>query len=351
MTDERRRLQPLRLDPPQQAAPVPGASAVPANDQRDIRAEIGPAQRAAGPSPGARRGRSGTLVAVILMLVGALAVGGAVIAWLVLRPDVPPTPSVAPSTRATPPPGTPATQIAPAAVGHTPAGAPRPPIEVVLFDPDRQHTRLLRRSSPSEDSRLLHMLFRSYLTDRKKCSDGAPSLSLDQQRAAGQVVPSIEGAVDGSFTAASTAETLYQVSVGECWASHAENWGTQMLVVLFNGEIVANAQLYGGSSIDGIFDLGEDGKADLFIVGGYAGQGTVAEQGRLVTFRDRSLVVIRDFGSIYNGNCASGSPPRTESFSIIRVLTEMGGPLEFRVEKKARACRPKVERNAAGGLF
>ena len=88
---------------------------------------------------------------------------------------------------------------------------------------------------------VLSKVFRRYLTDSNRCnaefdtSKGTDPLA--EARKAGQIVPSIADMATGSFTAAGQTQTLYVISVSECNASHADNFGTKR-VAIFSGSTI-----------------------------------------------------------------------------------------------------------------
>jgi len=149
-------------------------------------------------------------------------------------------------------------------------------------------------------------------------------------------------AVDGSFVSANTAEKLYVINVNECGRTHRiQNWETQRWVVLRGGQVVAevvNGQ--GGWSLSRVVDLDSDGRNEVLVTGGMTGQGALVMSAWLISLEPRSFTTIKDFGSIYEGNCANLSgDPKEETYSIVHAQVCPGSPPEFTLEEKKGRCR------------
>jgi hypothetical protein len=170
---------------------------------------------------------------------------------------------------------------------------------------------------------VLSKVFRKYLTDESKCnsqfdaSDGADPLAA--ARKAGQIVPSIVDMATGSFTAAGQEQTLYVISVTECNASHADNYGTKRVAIFSGQQLVADLDADFKSDIARKTDLNSDGIDELLMTSGYMGQGTLVEMATLFSFEKGRLQVIREFGTVLEDSCASGSPRSTSRASVLYI--------------------------------
>src|SRR3982751_3649463 len=100
----------------------------------------------------------------------------------------------------------------------------------ILFD-----FRVDRNTTPAKipeatTKSVLSKVFKRYLSDSNKCNSkfeaGAGADFLESARKAGEIVPSITDMLKGSFTAAGETQTAYIISVSECFASHADNFGS-----------------------------------------------------------------------------------------------------------------------------
>ena len=83
--------------------------------------------------------------------------------------------------------------------------------------------------TPAAQKMVLSKVFRKYLSDSAKCNpqfEANGDNYLGAARKAGQIAPSIIDSTTGSFTAAGQTQTAYLISVSECGASHADNFGT-----------------------------------------------------------------------------------------------------------------------------
>ncbi|MBA2341166.1 MAG: serine protease [Pyrinomonadaceae bacterium] len=190
--------------------------------------------------------------------------------------------------------------------------------------------------------RILSTVFRSYLTSTDECqsSDGdAGGDFLAAQRNSGQIVPDIISSATGSFTAPGAQQTAYLIEVGECQASHADNYGTKRLVV-FNGQnMVANVDADFNTSILKTFDINNDGINELFLSGGDMHMGISVGWGMLVDFNGNHLRVIKKFERTYEDSCGSeqhGS--RFLASAILYTPVGKGKMPELRVDWYAAAC-------------
>ena len=116
------------------------------------------------------------------------------------------------------------------------AFAQKIPPKKVLLDFRMNRNVAPARIPATTQKYVLSKVFRRYLTDQNKCNaqfdasgDADP---LAAARKAGQIVPSISDTATGSFTAAGQSQTLYVISVSECNASHADNFGTKRVAIL-----------------------------------------------------------------------------------------------------------------------
>ena len=103
----------------------------------------------------------------------------------------------------------------------------------VLFDFRVQRPVDPPRIPAATEANVLSKVFRKYLTDESKCEANFDS-------SAGQIVPSIIDVSSGSFTAPGKAETAYVISVSECNASHADNFGTDRVAIFAGQQLVAD---------------------------------------------------------------------------------------------------------------
>ena len=159
---------------------------------------------------------------------------------------------------------------------------------------------------------VLSKVFRRYLTDQDKCrSDFAGSDSEDYlaaARKAGQIVPSIIDMTTGSFTAAGQTQTAYVISVSECNASHADNFGTKRIAIFSGQQLVADVDADFMGSIVRKTDLDGNGIDELLMVSSDMAQGTVTEMATLASFENGRRHVIHDFGTVVLDSCASEAP-------------------------------------------
>jgi hypothetical protein len=175
--------------------------------------------------------------------------------------------------------------------------------------------------SASVQKSVLSKVFRRYLTDARRCNPNFSPEGTDDflkaARNAGQIAPSIIDSATGSFTAPGQLQTAYLISVSECGASHADNFGSDR-VAIFNGQqLVADFDADFKSSFLRKLDLDGDGIEELLMSSGYMNQGILTESAALVNFKAGKWNVIEDFGPVNEDACASGFPGASIKTSVI----------------------------------
>ncbi|MGH9967285.1 MAG: hypothetical protein ACREBG_05560 [Pyrinomonadaceae bacterium] len=223
----------------------------------------------------------------------------------------------------------------------TPA-PPKP--KQILFD-----FRVERRSVPQKiplgtQRTVLSKVFRKYLTDEAKCNpqfDASSSTDpLKAARNAGQIVPAIVDMGTGSFTGPLLAQTAYLISVGECGASHADNFGTKRVAIFSGQQLIADMDVDFRSSIVRKTDLNGDGLDELLMTGGDMNQGILVEMAALVDFRNGRLRVIEDFGTVTEDSCASGMPGSSSKASVLSFSDVVPDKMpRLRIDNYVASCR------------
>jgi hypothetical protein len=204
---------------------------------------------------------------------------------------------------------------------------------VIAQRPSEQKTRELlfdfRKDSPANEVRIpaatqrsvLTKVFRRYLTDQDKCrSDFAGSDSNDYlaaARKAGQIVPAIFDVTTGSFTAPGQTQTAYVISVSECNASHADNFGTKRIAIFSGQQLVADVDADFMGSIVRKTDLDGNGIDELLMVSYDIAQGNVTQMATLASFENGKRHVIHDFGTVVLDSCASLSPGSNSKAAVL----------------------------------
>jgi len=226
------------------------------------------------------------------------------------------------------------------------AAAQTPPTaQQTLFD-----FRIDRKFKPPSiplrtQKEVLSKVFRKYLTDEKQCSSNFNASSsndpLKAARDAGQIVPSIVDTATGSFTAPGQAQqTVYVISVSECNASHADNFGTKRVAIFSGQRLVADVDDNFNSSIVRKTDLNGDGVNELLMTGGDMNQGVAFETATLLEFRNGRMRVIEDFGGVSEDSCASGLPSSGIKASVISIKAAgLGDMPKFKMDNYRANCR------------
>jgi|SRR5208283_229717 len=209
----------------------------------------------------------------------------------------------------------------------------------ILFDfRTDSHPGPVKRGSliPLKTQReILSTLFPKYLNNEDACKpenaqQPSDNATLQAQRENGQIVPSIDTFLDGSFTAPRTRQTAYFIKVGECFASTSSYWGTYRLAIFEGSRLVANVSpqvgTHGDWQANGIAtaaDVNNDGMDELLLVAIAFGMGEVEEKAGLVSLRSGKLETIRGFDSVYDNPCASQNPDRVTASVIAYSSTHL----------------------------
>jgi hypothetical protein len=196
-----------------------------------------------------------------------------------------------------------------------------PKTRELLFDFRKEQPANSFRISAAQQRSVLSKVFRKYLTDQDKCkSNFALSDSNDYlaaARKAGQIVPSIIDMTTGSFTAAGQTQTAYVISVSECNASHADNFGTKRIAIFSGQQLVADMDADFMGSIVRKTDLDGNGIDELLMISSDMAQGTVTEMATLASFENGRRHVIHDFATVVLDSCASEAPGSDSKAAVI----------------------------------
>src|SRR3954469_8003798 len=228
-------------------------------------------------------------------------------------------------------------------LAQQPAGPAARKIGQVLMDfrVDRPVTSV--RIPAATQRAVLSKMFRRHLTDENKCNRDFATNSEDYLKAArnaGQIVPSIVDTATGSFTAPAQIQTAYLVSVSECNASHADNFGTKRLAIFSGQQMVADIDVDFKSSIIRKTDLDGDGVDELLMTSGDMNQGTEIEMGGLLEFRNGRMRVIEDFGPVYEDSCGAAMPGSTAQAAVLTVLNGAAGRMpKLKIDNYETKCR------------
>jgi hypothetical protein len=191
---------------------------------------------------------------------------------------------------------------------------------------------------------VLSKLFRKYLSDPDKCnprfdaSDGNDPLAA--ARKAGQIVPSIADSASGSFTAAGKTETAYVISVNECNASHADNFGTKRVAIFSGQQLVANVDVDFRINIARKTDLDGDGINELLMTTGDMNQGVSIETAALLDFQNGRVRVIQELGTVTEDSCASLMQGSSSKAAVVSVSNAAPGKMpRLRTDNYEAGCR------------
>ena len=217
----------------------------------------------------------------------------------------------------------------------------------VLFDFRVDHDTAPRKIAPATERMVLSKVFRKYHTDSNRCNsqfdaaEGADPLAA--ARKAGQIVPLIVDIETGSFTAPGQNQTAYVISVSECNASHADNFGTKRVAIFSGQQLVADVDADFAATILKKTDLNSDGVDELLMTTGDMAQGTLTEMGTLVSFQNGRRRVLQDFGTVVEDSCASGFPGSASDAAVIYISDVVPGNMpKITQENYSSSCRGKA---------
>lgn len=214
----------------------------------------------------------------------------------------------------------------------------------ILFDFRVQRTSAPAKISSATVRNVLSKVFRKYLNDESQCNPEFNASSdtdpLKAARNAGQIVPSIFDVATGSFTSPGRQETAYVISVSECNASHADNFGTKRVAIFAGQQLIADVDADFKGSIARKMDLNGDGMEELLMTSGDMHQGVLTEMGVLVDFQNGRIRVIEDLGMVTEDSCASGIAGSSSKAAVVSLSDAVPGKMpRLRIDNYEASCR------------
>ncbi|HXC69535.1 MAG TPA: hypothetical protein VN644_06155 [Pyrinomonadaceae bacterium] len=213
----------------------------------------------------------------------------------------------------------------------------------ILFDFRKERNTPAPAISKATERSVLSKVFRRYLTDANRCNPQFDARNasdpLAAARKAGEIVPAISAMATGSFTAAGQKQTLYVISVSECNASHADNFGTKRVAIFSGQQLVADLDVNFNQNIESQTDLNSDGINELLMTGGDMHQGIVEELATLYSFQNGRLQTVYDFGFVVEDSCAAVMPNSASKVSVLYISDVVPGSMpKFTMENYQAGC-------------
>jgi len=191
---------------------------------------------------------------------------------------------------------------------------------------------------PAAQKKILDALFPKYFKNESECdSAGDVPADLAQKRKLGLMVPSVTTAVNGAFTAAGANQTAYLVQVRECFASHAENFGSKRVAIFTGDQLTASLELGLDNYLASVKLAG--GLTGLLLSGGWSGQGVIQSSAGVYGFAGGKLGEIRQFGTVESSNCDMPVPSEHKMDAAVLYTAEKAGSNpEFSQENFRAKC-------------
>ena len=213
----------------------------------------------------------------------------------------------------------------------------------VLFDFRKDDSAGPAKITAATQRMVLSKVFRRYMTDPDKCNRDFSASSDDylaSARRAGEIVPLIGNVATGSFTAPGQTQTAYVIFVGECNASHAENFGSKRVAIFSGQQLVADVDVDFRGGIVRKTDLDSDGVDELLMTTGDMAQGTLIKIASLLEFRNGRVRVIEDFGTVVEDSCGSGASGSSAKASVLSISdVEPGKMPKLKIDNYVASCR------------
>lgn len=213
----------------------------------------------------------------------------------------------------------------------------------VLFDFRKDDAAGPAKIPAATQRMVLSKVFRRYMTDPDKCNRDFNASSDDylaSARRTGQIVPLIGDVATGSFTAPGQTQTAYVIFVGECNASHAENFGSKRVAIFSGQQLVADLDVDFRGGIVRKTDLNSDGVDELLMTTGDMAQGTLIKIASLLEFKNGRVRVIEDFGTVVEDTCASGASGSSAKASVLSISdVEPGKMPKLKIDNYVASCR------------
>ena len=224
---------------------------------------------------------------------------------------------------------------------RTPTSPKKP--QSILFD-FRNQRNVSAATIPTRTQRnVLSKVFQKYLTDEAKCKSDFDISSDDPLRVArtsGEIVPSIVDMASGSFTTPGRPQIAYVISVSECNASHADNFGTKRVAIFAGQQLIADVDVDFNNSIVRKTDLNGDGINELLMTTGDMHQGVLTQTADLLEFSNGRVRVIEDFGTVTEDSCGSGIADSTSKAAVISLSEVTPGKMpRMRIDNYEASCR------------
>ena len=217
-----------------------------------------------------------------------------------------------------------------------------------LFDFREEARNNPPRITSAQSRKVLRTLFPKYLTDARSCKEQLDLSGSDdylaQMRKAGQIVPSIIDLAIGSFTGPRLNQVAYIISVGECNASHADNFGSKRLAIFTGDKLELNVDVEFKNAILRKTDLDINGTDELFLAGGDMNQGIVIETATLYEVRGSRLVKLQEFQKVYENSCAALMSTSNIEASVIFIGPSRLGQMPALLVENYRSGCGKTKR-------
>lgn len=151
----------------------------------------------------------------------------------------------------------------------------------------------------------------------------------------GQLQPKVIDLKRGSFTGAKVSEAVYLVDLGD--ACHPRNTGTKRLALFRGDRLITYTDATNYNTIKKLVDVDKNGQSEVLLEGGWMSQGYFAMYAKIVGFRQRQPLTLKEFRDVYTDNFGAVTSGLSQKAAVISV-TQTQGKVEFKRENYTASC-------------
>jgi hypothetical protein len=206
--------------------------------------------------------------------------------------------------------------------------------EVLLFDPTARREDPLKGLSREKQDDIVRRIYPDALFGGKVCPDKCPD-SIEKARHDGLYAPIISAYTEGHFTRSTANQQLVLVRLGECCASHAENGGSNEIVVLEGDRVVLKKSI-DASDIEVTQDVDRNGLLEVVVSSSFSSFGDFVKSAAVVSLGRKRVHILKALGDVVKSSCGR-KDPTPDKVQIVWVVPRHR-PV-FRLEERQVPCK------------